>query len=246
MNYRKAIINQFLLAVILLACSSPGYCRAEEHVVLLHGLARTSKSMTKMKKALEKDGYKVWNYQYPSRTKTIEKICAELQPVIVSNTVSADRVHFVTHSMGGILMRYMQSNQPFTNLGRVVMLSPPNQGSEVVDKLGDLNTFKWINGPAGDQLGTGSTNLLATLPPVDFELGILTGDRSINWILSMLIPGSDDGKVSIERAKCPGMKEFAVIHATHPYMMKNRKSIAMTRNFLRSGSFKDKTEDRRQ
>lgn len=243
MHHRKSTIYQILLTAMLFMVFAAGYCRAEEHVVLLHGLARTSKSMVKMEKALAKEGYKVWNYQYPSRKKTIEEICAELQPVIVSNTASADRVHFVTHSMGGILMRYMQGTRPFTNLGRVVMLSPPNQGSEVVDKLGGLDAFKFINGPAGDQLGTASTNLLASLPAVDFELGILTGDRSINWILSMLIPGSDDGKVSIERAKCPGMKEFAVVHATHPYMMKNRKSIAMTRNFLRSGSFDEKTAD---
>lgn len=230
------LFQKAVLLLFLCFAQSPGLL-AEEHVVLLHGLARTEKSMNRMEQSLKDDGYVVSNVRYPSRSNTVEALSEATRPGIASNTASADKVHFVTHSMGGILLRQMQSDKPFPNLGRVVMLSPPSQGSEVVDKLGHLDTFRWLNGPAGDQLGTSSTNLLATLPKIDFELGILTGDRSINWILSMLIPGKDDGKVSIENAKCPGMKDFAVIHATHPCIMKNQKAIRLTKLFLKTGSF---------
>jgi triacylglycerol lipase len=200
--------------------------------------------MEDMASALKDAGYTVWNIHYPSRSNTIEVLSDPIRSSISSNSATADKLHFVTHSMGGILMRYMHSANAFTNLGRVVMLSPPNQGSEVVDKLGHLNTFRWINGPAGDQLGTSDTNILSSLPVVDFDLGILTGDRSINLVLSMLIPGDDDGKVSTDSAKCLGMKEFRVIHATHPFIMKNTDAIRFTLNFLEEGTFEEKAQDK--
>lgn len=228
-------------AAALPACC-PSSVTAADHVVLLHGLARTHRSMEKMESALKEDGYEVWNISYPSRSNTIENLSVSIHSLISSNAASADRLHFVTHSMGGILVRYMHETQPFTNMGRVVMLSPPSQGSEVVDALHDLPPFHWINGPAGDQLGTSSSNLAASLAPVRFDLGIITGDRSVNWILSAIIPGRDDGKVAVERAKCPGMKDFRVIHATHPFIMKNRTAITLTRRFLKTGSFSEKPD----
>jgi len=123
------------------------------------------------------------------------------------------------------------------DLGRVVMLSPPNGGSEVVDKLGQTFIFKWINGPAGQQLGTGNDDLPKKLGGVGFDLGIITGDRSINLLLSLVIPGADDGKVSVKSAKVKGMRDFIVIHATHPFIMKNRQAIEQTIHFLEFGKF---------
>jgi len=210
---------------------------AKEVVVLLHGLARSPQSMTKIERALEKRGYEVLNMGYPSRKFSIEKLTEIIRDEIVKNLEDVERIHFVTHSMGGIIVRYMQQQFPIDNIGKVVMLSPPNQGSEVVDKLGRLKLFKWINGPAGSQLGTTEGSLLLGLDAVDFELGVITGDRSINWILSCMIPGKDDGKVSIENAKVDGMKDFKVVHATHPFIMKNIQVIDDICAFFRSGSF---------
>ena len=139
--------------------------------------------------------------------------------------------------MGGILVRTIQKETPLENIGRVVMLSPPNQGSELADSLGELRLYDWINGPAGGQLGTDPDGYVNSLGPVDFELGVIAGDRSINWINSIIIPGKDDGKVSIERAKVEGMKDYKVIHATHPYIMKNNEAVTATIRFLKSGSF---------
>ena len=117
------------------------------------------------------------------------------------------------------------------------MLAPPNQGSEVVDKLGQTWLFKKLNGPAGQQLGT--QGLVQTLGPVAFNCGVLTGDRSINWINSLMIPGSDDGKVSTQSARVKGMNDYKVIHATHPMIMKKKAVIADTLHYLAHGTFLD-------
>ena len=148
-----------------------------------------------------------------------------------------DRVNFVTHSMGGILVRGWLAKDRPANLGRVVMLGPPNQGSEVVDRLGTLPIFRMINGPAGGELGTGTDSTPNRLGAANFCVGIIAGDRSINWINSMMIPGSDDGKVSIERTKLEGMTDHIAIHATHPFLMRNKTSIRQTIHFLRHGKF---------
>ena len=215
--------------------------QAEEHVILLHGLARSSHSMSKMEKVLSTAGYKVTNIGYPSRKHPVEDLAEIVKGKIEEVSDEEDTLHFVTHSLGGILVRYIQKHDPLENLGKVVMLSPPNQGSEVVDKLGDWKLFQWINGPAGSQLGTEDGGLLKSLGAVDFELGIITGDRSINLILSLMIPGKDDGKVSVEKAKIEGMDDFIVLHTTHPFIMKNKTTIRHTIHFLHSGQF-DRSE----
>ena len=210
---------------------------AGEVVILLHGLIRTSASMEVMEDALLEEAYRVYNIDYPSRHFPIEQLAKNVRKQVEALTESDDTIHFVTHSMGGILVRTIQKETPLENIGRVVMLSPPNQGSELADSLGDLSLYDWINGPAGDQLGTDPDGYINSLGPVDFELGVIAGDRSINWINSIIIPGKDDGKVSIERAKVEGMKDYTVIHATHPYIMKNNQAVAATIKFLKSGSF---------
>ena len=212
---------------------------AGEAVVLLHGLARTDKSMTKMASALEAEDYTVMNVNYPSREATVEVLATMVIDAALADPRLKDteRIHFVTHSMGGILVRqYLKTRRPH-RLGRVVMLGPPNQGSEVVDKIGDTQVFKSINGPAGQQLGTGPDSVPNQLGPVNFDLGVIAGNRSINWINSLMIPGPDDGKVSVERTKVAGMKAHLVVHATHPYLMRNAQVIRETIHFLREGRF---------
>ncbi len=212
---------------------------AKEAVILLHGLARTDKSMTKMASALEAGGFIVLNIDYPSREAAVETLATKVIDAALADPKlkDAERIHFVTHSLGGILVRqYLKTRRP-DRLGRVVMLGPPNQGSEVVDKLGDTWVFSAINGPAGRQLGTGRDSLPNQLGPVDFDLGVIAGDQSINWINSLMIPGPDDGKVSVERTKVAGMKAHLVVHVTHPYLMRNAQVIRETIHFLRQGRF---------
>jgi len=131
----------------------------------------------------------------------------------------------------------MLSKHRIERLGRVVMLGPPNQGSELVDRLGSWRLFRWINGSAGQQLGTGPDSVPGRLGPVDFELGVIAGDRSINWINSGMIPGVDDGKVSVERTKVAGMKDHLVVHTTHPTMLSHRTVISAVSRFFGQGRF---------
>ncbi len=181
----------------------------------------------------------MFNKGYASRSKTIETLSSDTIPEAVKycRDRGATKIHFVAHSMGGILVRYYLKENRIPELGRVVMLSPPNGGSEVVDKLGWTFMFKWLNGPAGQQLGTGKNSIPKQLGAVDFDLGIITGDRSVNLILSCLIPGPDDGKVSVENAKVKGMKDFIVIHGSHPFIMKNKEAMSQVVSYLKTGQF---------
>ena len=225
--------------IMLFLSEGFGETASSEYVVLLHGLARSKSSMAKLESHLSDKGYSVLNIAYPSRSKTIEELAGEVIPKAIERCRNngAKKIHFVTHSMGGIVVRYYLKHYALPELGRVVMLSPPNRGSEVVDKLGQTFIFKWINGPAGQQLGTGNDNLPKKLGAVDFDLGIITGDRSINPFLSLIIPGTDDGKVSVNNAKVEGMRDYIVIHATHPFIMKNRQAIEQAIHFLKFGKF---------
>ncbi len=195
--------------------------------------------MRTMESALRAEGYTVVNAGYPSRTAGVDDLADLAVGGALANPQleSSQRVHFVTHSLGGILVRSYLERHACPELGRVVMLGPPNQGSEVVDVLRHWPVFRWINGPAGAELGTGPGSAAARLGAVDFELGVIAGSRSVNWINSAIIPAADDGKVSIVRTRIEGMKDHAVIPATHPFLMKNRQGIGLTLRFLKSGSF---------
>lgn len=212
---------------------------ASENVILLHGLGRTSHSMAKMQRALEGAGYTVLNADYPSHTALIPKLADDAigKALAKCRENGATKIDFVTHSMGGILVRSYLARHKVPDLGRVVMLAPPNQGSEVVDKLGRFKLFKWVNGPAGNEMGTDTNSLPNRLGPANFPVGIIAGDRSINWINSLLIPGPNDGKVSVKRTKLAGMSDFIVIHVTHPRIMRNREAIRQTVAFLQNGRF---------
>jgi pimeloyl-ACP methyl ester carboxylesterase len=192
-----------------------------------------------MERALTDAGYQVKNVDYPSRTASVQQLADDAIGKAVADCQrdGVTKIDFVTHSLGGILVRSYLTRHSAPSLGRVVMLAPPNQGSEVVDKLGWLFLFKWINGPAGGELGTGTNSTPNRLGPATFPVGIIAGDRSINWINSLLIPGRDDGKVSVERTRLAGMSDHIVIHTAHPFIMRNREVIRQTIQFLRTGGF---------
>lgn len=214
---------------------------AAECVVLLHGLGRTYRSMAGLAAALEADGYVAVNLDYPSRQQTIETLAAATIPEGLRRCADAgaSAVHFVTHSMGGILVRQYLATNAVAGLGRVVMLAPPNQGSEAADSLRDLAWFQHLNGPAGAQLGTGSDGIAARLGPVDFPLGVIAGsEHSVfdGWLAGRF-PGDNDGKVSVARASVEGMADMLVLPETHTFIVVDAQAIAQTLYFLRNGRF---------
>ena len=209
-----------------------------DNVILLHGLLRSDKSMQKMESILNERGYCVQNVSYESTRHEIATLAQQAIEPALARCPKDQTVHFVTHSLGGILVRQYLSQRQIENLGRVVMLGPPNQGSEVVDKLADFPGFHFVNGDAGLQLGTGETSVPNQLGAANFDLGIIAGTQSINLILSSMIPGTDDGKVSVENTKLEGMSDHLEMKVTHPFMMRNNDVIEQVIYYLENGKFK--------
>jgi len=210
----------------------------DEGVILLHGLARTRRSMRPLAAYCKRQGYRVVNAGYSSCRHPIEILAQSVIPPAVAalQHQGVSRIHFVTHSMGGILLRAYLALQAPPELGRVVMLSPPNQGSELVDSLCRFAWFRLFFGSAGCQLGTGAEALPTRLGPAAFPLGILTGNRPAIG-LSRFFPGPSDGKVSVERAQLPGMADFLVLPCGHSLIMRHRLVQEQVVYFLANGRF---------
>jgi triacylglycerol lipase len=206
-------------------------------VVLLHGLGRTSRSMAVLARALEDDGFRVVNLGYPSRSYPLSEL-ADTVAAELERCCAGQRLDFVTHSMGGILVRIYGATYGPDRIGRVVMLSPPNGGSEVVDRLPD-DLLRWTLGPASVQLGTGDDAAVRHLPPVDFELGVITGKATLNPLFSWWLPGDDDGKVSVRSARVEGVDDFLVVPYSHAFIMRRSDVVDQVRAFLEDGRFSE-------
>jgi pimeloyl-ACP methyl ester carboxylesterase len=211
---------------------------AGESVVLLHGLGRSRRAMLALQAALRSSGYTVWNRGYPSTRAPVEQLAPVVGAAVAECRKSApQRIHFVTHSMGGILLRAYLQDHEVAEAGRVVMLGPPNHGSEIVDAYRDRWWFRWWNGPAGQQLGTARDSLPNRLAPLKLEVGVIAGKRSGDPWFGGLFRGEHDGKVSVASASLPEMKALLVVDAGHTFMMNSPEVIRQVKAFLKDGVF---------
>jgi len=227
------------LLTLLVLLSNSAVAHADSCVVLLHGLARTANSMEKLSDELVEAGFATSNIDYPSRTATIEELARDAVPrgLAACRSLRSQTVHFVTHSLGGILVRQFLAEQTIPELGRVVMLAPPNHGSEVVDKLSEFPGYEFLNGPAGQQLGTDAGSVPNQLGAVDFDLGVIAGTETFNPILSQLLPNPDDGKVSVASTRIEGMCGFLALPVTHTFIMQSDDVAEQTIHYLTQGQF---------
>ena len=215
--------------------------KKNESVILLHGILRGKLDMYPITKYLEDKGYDTLNILYPSRKQSLEELTEFVHEKVQSSDHCLENktLHFVTHSMGSLIARYYIATYKPEKIGRVVMLGPPNTGSEFVDWLSDIKVigpiFKQIYGPSGQQM---RTNYEHIDKDINYPLGVIAGNMSINPLAPWVLPGEHDGAVPVERTKIVGMTDHIVMPTTHSLMMFNPKVMEQIHHFLENDSFK--------
>ncbi len=215
---------------------------ASQTVVLLHGIGRTPRSLDRMEKRLKAASFRTVNLAYPWRSMDVPGLAAFVADALEAKGLcgGGNRLDFVTHSMGGVVAAYMlgklRARFAAGRIGRVVMLGPPLQGSEVADALASLAPYRWLYGPAGQDLTTTSGVLEGITP--DYPLGIIAGTRGWPYPTGLLIRGAHDGRVSVERTCWPGMSDHLVLPVMHSLMPNDREVQKQVLWFLETGGFK--------
>ncbi|MCO5143163.1 MAG: alpha/beta hydrolase [Oligoflexia bacterium] len=208
-------------------------------VILLHGLGRSASSMSKIENYMKKQGFVVWNESYPSTEKTIESLA-----LIISNAIqfcegqNKEKIYFVTHSLGGVLVRQYYQEKADPRVEAVVMLAPPNKGSEVVDEYKKSWWFRRFLGKAGMQLGTDAKSLPNQLKAISLDIGIIAGTVSSDPWFSYLFTGENDGKVSVESTKLDEMRAFVKMPVGHTFIMDSDEVIDQVYFFMLNKAFK--------
>lgn len=206
-------------------------------VILVHGIVRSSKSFGSLKSALEADGAQVFGFDYPSTRVDIHQSAAFLHQVIES-LEGIEEIDLVVHSMGGLVVRaYLQEHRD-ARLRRMVMLGVPNSGARLASMLQDNPVYRTVYGPAGQQLVDDPQGVATSLPTPDFEFAVIAGARGQAQGYNPLIPGDDDGTVSVESTRLPGASDFMTVRATHSFLMSHVDVIAATRSFLSTGALR--------
>ena len=209
-----------------------------EYVIILHGIARSKKHMSNLAKYLSSNNYDVINLDYPSTDYDLYELSKKLKKEISLHILENKKVNFIGYSMGGLLVRIILNDQKYKNMGRAVQLAPPNQGSEVADLVQNNFLYKKFYGPAGTQLITDQKKIKDLLQDnIDYELGIIAGNFSIDPLSSAVIPGEDDGKVSVAATKLRNMKDHIVVNASHSFFPNNTEVHKQTLYFLQNGEF---------
>lgn len=210
-------------------------------VILVHGIIRSSKSFSKMKTSLEKNGYTVVSFDYPSTRLTMAD-SADYLAKTINSLEGIEQIDLVCHSMGGLLVRaYLQRDEGKYDkrIGRLVMVATPNLGAEMANVMQKNLAYQWLFGPAGQELVKDQNGAITALPIPDFEFGIIAGAKGTDTGWNPLVPGDDDGTVSVASTKLPGAKDFKTIPALHSFLVEDQKAIIAVTRFLKTGCFRE-------
>lgn len=214
---------------------------ARETVILLHGIIRNHFDMMLLEKRMKKEGYACINIKYPSTKHAIDDLAEQINEQLCQNEsyTGADKVHFVVHSMGGLITRHILAKHRPHNLGSVIMLGTPNKGSEMADYLDEhkylASPFHFIFGPSARQLRTNHKHFENEI--IDFPLGIIASDASLNPLGKKIFGAPNDTLVSVDSTKIEGMSDHIIIPCPHALMMYDPRIINQVAFFLKNGQF---------
>jgi len=187
---------------------------------------------------LAADGHSVVNIDYPSTSHPIERLAEIVAERIDEHAATVDgRLHLVGYSMGGLVIRAFLKDRVPVNLGKVVMIGTPNHGSEVADFLRSFPPFRYLYGPAGQQLVTDQKEFASIFANEGLDLGIIAGDSAFNPFLRHIIGKPSDGRVSVESTRLACAADHLVVHSNHTMLPHNPVVWRQTANFLRNGAF---------
>ncbi|MEM9177295.1 MAG: alpha/beta hydrolase [Myxococcota bacterium] len=245
-NARRRVIGGAVFVLFVLGLSLGGLALAtrdgearpgEGTVVLLHGLGRSEANMKILEWRLEARGHRVCNVGYDTRVATIEAATDEVAAAMSRCGVGSGPVHFVTHSLGGLVLRALLPRHPGFRPGRAVMLAPPNHGSEIADRLRELDWLEPVMGPLAAQLGTRPEDLPRSLPVPSMPFGVIAGDDWINPAGPLWLPAPHDGTVSVASTRLEGMQDHLVLPYTHTFIVTAGPVAEQVDTFLRRGRF---------
>jgi hypothetical protein len=208
-----------------------------ETVVLLHGLGRSARNMLILKWRLQARGYRVCNVDYDTRVRVLDEAVGVVAQAVADCVRPHSRIHFVTHSLGGIVLRGLLAHHEFPLAGRAVMLAPPNSGSEIADHFRGIRVVETVLGPLASQLGTRPGDLPSRLPSPSIPFGVIAGNQWINPAGPIWLPPAHDGTVSIESTRLAGMDDHLVLPYSHTFIMNPSVVANQIDHFLRDGRF---------
>ena len=207
-------------------------------VAVLHGIFQPAFTMIPFCRHLEKQGYSVLNVDYPSTSHPISALAEYVAESVYGHAASVDgRLHLVGYSMGGLVIRALLRDVLPVNLGRVVMIGTPNHGSEVADFLRSFFPYRYLYGPAGQQLVTDQTAFADIFSNDLYDLGIIAGDVSINPIVNRIIGKPSDGRVSVDSTRLACAADHVTVPTPHAFLPHSRSVWRQTASFLRDGKF---------
>jgi pimeloyl-ACP methyl ester carboxylesterase len=195
--------------------------------------------MRPIEEALRKDGYRVVNFGYRSRSETIgdiaDSLAGRIQGLMEEEPVAG--ISFVTHSMGSIVVRYCLAHYREIPVKRFIMIAPPNRGSVMASYLKRWLPYRLIFGRAVEELARTSDSLVSRLPEPRGQFGVIAGGTGASTGINPFIPGDDDGTVSVEETRLSGMSDFIQVRGQHSTLLFQRRVMANVLSFLQDGRF---------